>query len=71
MTAPRTVCVGCHNETKGQGQYLGKNCWDQLSPRAKRSLSKTDGFRMPIQRLQELIDQINGGRALSEIEITP
>lgn len=71
MTAPRTVCVGCHNETKGQGQYLGKNCWDQLNSRAKRALKKQDGFRLPVQRLRELMDQINGGRALGDIEITP
>jgi hypothetical protein len=67
----QTVCVGCHDETKGTGKYLGKNCWDRLSVRSKKALNKKDGFRMPIQRLQELIDQINGGRALEEIEITP
>lgn len=50
-------------------QYLCTSCWDQLRVWVKDALDKKDDFAF--QRLQELYDQINNGRPLNEIEVTP
>jgi hypothetical protein len=49
--------------------YLCWSCWGQLPPAARRALNRRDS--RSVARLRELHQQLEGGRALTEIQVTP
>ena len=51
--------------------YLCGNCWGQLPAPAQRALKRSGDRGAALRRLRELQQQIDDGRALSEIEVTP
>jgi hypothetical protein len=65
VTVPCRVC----RTPKSTRLYLCRNCWTQLSPATRRALNRHDG--RAVARLRELHAQIDGGRALADIEVTP
>lgn len=62
------TCRSC-GATKKRGHYLCGACWYGLNATTRRRLWKTDGQAM--ERLMDLYDQIDAGRPLPEIEVTP
>lgn len=51
--------------------YLCGNCWDQLPPATQRALKRSGDRGAALSRLRQLHQQIDGGRALPDIEVTP
>lgn len=61
-------CRSCRGP-KPPGKYLCLNCWSLLTNAARAALTRRD--RLSLARLRELHTQIDGGRALAEIRVTP
>jgi hypothetical protein len=49
--------------------YLCGNCWIQLTPAARRALNRRDS--KAFLRVRELHQQLDGGRPLGQIQVTP
>lgn len=63
-----TPCRSCR-APKPARMYLCRSCWDQLPAPTRRALNQRD--RHAYGRLRDLHQQLDGGRALREIEVTP
>lgn len=63
-----TPCRSCRTP-KPVHMYLCRNCWVSLSAPARRALNRRDS--QALARLRELHQQIDGGRNLTDIEVTP
>lgn len=65
-TAP--PCKACRRP-KRPGMYLCGTCWPQLPAAARRALNRRDDQAMA--RLRALLDHIDRGLPLADLEITP
>jgi hypothetical protein len=63
-----TPCRKCKTP-KPPRMYLCGNCWGQLTLAARRALNRSDSAAL--LRLRELHQQVDGGRPLAEIAVTP
>lgn len=61
-------CRSCRAPTPAH-LYLCRDCWAQLPARARRALTRRDS--RAFARLRELHAQLDSGRALTDIEVTP
>lgn len=62
-----TPCRSCR-KPKPSRLYLCPDCWDQLTPEARRELNKLDG--QALARLRTLHAHIDSGLPLADLEIT-
>ena len=63
-----TPCPCC-GAARRRMQRLCTSCWNQLRVWVKDALKKQDG--LSARRSEELREQIQAGRPLKEIEVTP
>lgn len=64
----KTPCRSCKTP-KSSRLYLCPTCWSSLSTPARRALNRKDSHALA--RLRELHQQIDGGRPLPDITVTP
>jgi hypothetical protein len=60
-------CPAC-TRTRAPGHYLCRPCWGGLNPDARSQLNRRDGAA--IDRLRQLLDQIQSRVPLAHINIT-
>jgi len=63
-----TPCRNCRTP-KPPRMYLCGNCWSLLPAPTRRALNRRD--KTAFLRLRELHQQIDGGRPLADITVTP